>query len=67
MAKLLSLRNLKVNFDKKSLNIKLHYISTKIIDLIDLIPKDAIDMINKQKELPITNENDIESSQYFSD
>lgn len=56
-----------MNFDKKSLNIKLHYISTKIIDLIDLIPKDAIDMINKQKELPITNENDIESSQYFSD
>lgn len=52
MEKLLSLRNLKVLFDKKSLLVKLQYVSAKVIDLIELIPQNEF----FQKQNPSNNE-----------
>lgn len=62
MKKLLSLRNLKIKYDKESLYFKLQYILVKVIDLIQLIPTNVIQKIQRQKTAPVINKANIELS-----
>lgn len=57
MQKLFSLKNLSVNLNKTSLDLKISSIYAKVFMLLSLIPKDALQMIQQQRE-SIENQQD---------
>lgn len=56
MSSLLSLKNLKAIYNQQSLDFKINEISTKVMDLLALVPKDALQIIKNQN-----NDNQIDA------
>lgn len=59
LADLFSLKHLTAVYDQKSINVKLAEVSAKVMELIAMVPKDALEIINNQNKR-LASKNDLE-------